>query len=549
MFVLNYFLKNKLTDDLFNVCSFLLDSLKIKYTNLHLKKLLEDHLNPSSLLAVKDTLSSYGIESGAIRKEGHSYEDFELPIICSIQEEDWPVPAFTIVTNVNQDKIDYLDPSTNKIKTTTINRFQSIDKGVVMLLDSAESINEHDLRKNLSKERSQLFLSNLPLALAFISLFSCGGYIIANFKPGHSWFNLGYLLTTCLGFLTSLLLIWHEIDKDNKLIKQVCGKGGKKVNCDAVLSSPQSSFFGISWSIWGGAYFCMLFLVQLLFVNDYSFLLVTASLSLLIVPYVFYSIYLQWRIIKQWCPLCLGIQALLIINAMIAWNIFQRHLGVYEHYNFQSYPFLITLLIGAFTFFLISASVPMLKSVRDSKTYQRNLRLFKSDKNVFKYFLNKSESVTEPADSLGIVIGNPAASNEIIKVCNPYCGPCSDMHPKLGHLLKNNPDVKLRIIFTASGEEHDEKRKPVIHFLAIQQKFGNELAHSAIDNWYGAIHKDYEVFASRFIVDNELKEQNDKVLAMSRWCDSMKIRVTPTLFVNGYEFPPEYSVEDLQNIL
>lgn len=41
----------------------------------------------------------------------------------------------------------------------------------------------------------------------------------------------------------SVLLLWHEIDKNNPLLRQICS-GGKKVNCDAVLSSKASKVFG-----------------------------------------------------------------------------------------------------------------------------------------------------------------------------------------------------------------------------------------------------------------------------------------------------------------
>jgi len=549
MSILADFLENNRNDDLFNTCSFLLKTQNVKHSKLHLKNLLMGHINYSSLLAVQDTLSAYGVESVAVRKGEHSYHDFKLPFICSIQQVDWPIAAFTIVTHLDNDKVDYFDPLTKRITTTTIERFQSMDKGIIMLIDGSKAVDEINLRQNLVKERNESLLANLPIVLALIGLFSCGGYILTHFTQNHSWLHLSYLMTTCIGVFISLLLIWYEFDKDNRLLKQVCGKGGKKVNCNAVLSSSHSSLFGISWSTWGGTYFCMLFLVQLLFVNNFTFLVVTACLSSLVVPYVFYSIYIQWQIIKQWCPLCLGIQILLIFNALIAIHVFSRFIKEYKFYFFQSYPFVITLLIGAFIFFLISVLIPILKSARDSKILERNLRMFKSDKNVFKYFLDKGEPLSYPVDNLGIIIGNPTANNELIKVCNPYCSYCSDMHLRLEQLIKNNNNIRLRIVFSVSIEKNDIGRKTVAHFLAIQQKYGNELVRTALDDWYSSPYKDYETFAKRFIIGSELEEQDDKILTMSNWVDSMKIRVTPTLFFNGYEFPPEYKVDDLIDIL
>lgn len=548
MYKLVNFLKDDTNDNLFNTCSFLLKSLDIKYSTTHLNGFLSDHLHPSSLLAIQDTLSEYGIETVAVRKGEHFYHVFELPFICSIQQADWSSAVFTVVTYIDNDRIDYLEPLTKKILTTTIQRFQSIDKGMIMLIDSSKATDEIDLRENLVKERKKNLLANLPILLALVSLFSCGGYILTHYSAPQSWIHLSYLLTSFGGVLISLLLIWHEFDKSNRLIKQVCGNGRKKVNCSAVLSSSHSSMFGISWSVWGGAYFWMLFSVQMLYVNNFSFLVVTASLSFMAVPYVFYSIYVQWQIIKQWCPLCLGVQSLLVINALIAISVLQFTYS-YRHYSFQSYAFVITLLIGAFMLLLICALVPVLKSARESETFERKLRMFKLDINVFEYFLNKGQPLNYPVDSLGIIIGNPLADNEIVKVCHPYCSYCSNMHLKLERLINNNDTIKIRIIFKAPVDKNDIGRKAVTHFLAIQQKYGNEFVHTALNDWYGSPYKDYEAFAKKFVIDSELVEQDYKVIAMNKWVDSMKIRVTPTLFFNGYEFPSAYTVEDLGHIL
>jgi len=541
--------KDNIKDDLFNVCSFLLKSFKTKHSDLHLKSLLTGHLNSSSLLAVQDTLSDYGILSAAVRKGSHSYLDFELPFICAIQQIDWPTAAFTVVTDITNNTIDYLDPASNEVIKTNMESFQSIDKGIIMLIDGAGAIDESNLKQHVLKQQTESFLADLPLAVIFISLLGCIAYIVSHYDRNFSLMTLCYLLTTCIGVFISLMLLWHEFDKDNKLIKQVCGTGGKKVNCNAVLSSSHSSIFGISWSIWGGAFFCTLFLIQMLFIGNFSFLIVTASLSLLVVPYIFYSIYVQWRILKQWCPLCLGIQTLLFVNALIAIGVFSQTADLHQFNLLEIYPFITTLVIFILILILIFSILPVLKLARDSKVLEKNLKMFKSDKNVFRYFLDKSEPISYPVDGLGIIVGNPEASNEIIKVCNPYCGPCSDMHPNLEQVIKTNRDVRLRIIFTASIDKNDIGRKPVTHFLAIQEEFGNKLVHTAIDAWYRSPYKDYETFADRFIVNSKLENQNEKVRAMHSWAESMKIRVTPTLFVNGHELPAEFKVDDLMGIL
>jgi len=46
-----------------------------------------------------------------------------------------------------------------------------------------------------------------------------------------------------------------------------------------------------------------------------------------------------------------------------------------------------------------------------------------------------------------------------------------------------------------------------------------------------------------------LLKQDHKLKAMSTWCKDMDIAATPTYFLNGYQLPDAYSVEDLEYFL
>ena len=59
----------------------------------------------------------------------------------------------------------------------------------------------------------------------------------------------------------------------------------------------------------------------------------------------------------------------------------------------------------------------------------------------------------------------------------------------------------------------------------------------ALDDWYLAEKKDYDAFALKYPMNGELQQQKDKIIAMREWCDAMKIRATPTIYINGQELP------------
>lgn len=525
-----------------NILGFLLRLNNINYTSLYLKKAIENHVESPSMLSVKDILFEYGIDSLAIYKGTYSYSDFEPPFICSIQREDWNQSAFTIVTDNNEGKIKYLEPVSNSIKTIDIADFEIIDKEIVLLLDFENKKDEANYNQNKNIERSQNVIANIPMyALTVVLLASFGLMILG--PNVFNWFSLFFLITSTLGLFISLLLVWHEVDAHNPFIKEVCGRQRRKVNCDAVLSSTGATFLGISWVIWGFAYFSTFFFTMILYSQQMSYICLLSILSMTALIYIPFSLYYQYRVIKHWCPLCISVLVLLFVNGIgAAYVLSAKYLIFFSWHTILHFG-----TIGILFLLLTYYAIPLIKQARESKLYKKKWKRLRYNREIFEILLSKSNKIQVSTEGLGIVIGNPNAHNEIIKVCNPYCGPCSKAHPELEEILKVNHDVKVRVIFTASGNEDDLKTAPVAHLLAVQQKLGERLVHQALDDWYLSEQKDYKIFAEKYPMNDELKEQNEKIYAMRDWCNKMKIRVTPTIYINGHELPDSYQISELKN--
>lgn len=528
------------------VCQKLFDIYGIKYSDLNVEKLVEEHIDNHSMLSIKDTLFEYGVESVAIRKNNYNYYDFETPFICAVQQEDWPSVNFTLVSIINETGITYLDPLTNKFKEISLSDFDQLDKGIVLLVDDTNKKDELNLSKHIVQQRNEAIARGIPIYLSIIILLSSLVYATLNFQEGITWVNIIFTISSFMGIVVSSLLLWHEIDAHNPILREVCGGRGKKVNCDAVLHSSRSSFLGISWATWGFSFMTSLFSIQVFFSGNLSFLYLSVLLSLIASPYILFSIYYQAEVIKQWCPLCLVVQALLLINSIVA--IFFLYNRDISFELITIYSIVLTLFIALFFIISTHIFVPIIKSARDNGITEKKWKKLRYNPDIFQVLLDKSDKVTGATEGLGIVVGNPQAKNEIIKVCNPYCGPCAKAHPELENILKNNFDVKVRIIFTASGDDDDILNEPVQHLLAIQEKNGQEAVHHALNDWYLSQEKDYNVFAKKYPMNEELKQQNDKIIAMYNWCNKMKIRATPTIYINGSELPDSYSISELKNI-
>lgn len=531
--------------NLFNVGYFLLKSLKIKFTDRGLSEKLLDHLDYPSLLALKDALYDYGIESAAIRRGQHKYDMFQTPFICAIQQPDWANSRFTLVINVQSNGIKCLDPITNKEKLVSLEEFEKIDKNIILLLDISAAKDEINLLENKRKQLRGLLLKTTPILLLVAFFLTAIGYMLTGSQNILSLYGIAFVLSSFFGLMVSSLLLWHEIDAHNPFIKEVCGGKTKKMNCGAVLSSPTSSVFGIKWSVLGFSFFATFFTTQIIFPASAHFILLWSALSLLVSPYILFSLYYQGNVIKQWCLLCLAVQALLTINAVLSYSFLWNTVIGFK--DIEIYNLVTTLFLGCFFLVTTYISIPLIKSANDSKNFEKKWKNLKLKPEVFQAMLNNSEKISTSADNLGILLGNSEAGNEIIKVCNPYCGPCSKSHPELNHILKMNSDVKIRIIFAASGEESDIKTLPIAHLLAIQDYSSQVIVNQALDEWYLSPIKDYQAFAQKYPMNIELKQQMKKIIAMRDWCTEMKIRATPTIYVNGRELPTGYHLSELKN--
>lgn len=245
--------------------------------------------------------------------------------------------------------------------------------------------------------------------------------------------------------------------------------------------------------------------------------------------------------LKKWCRFCLVIQGTLVFEvAMVFWGAFWT--GGISMSGVSLFLFLFAgMILGGI---LIK---PMLGQQEEIYEAKRNLAKLKSNKDLFEAALSRSRKIKNEPDGIGILMKGGKPKYKVIKVCNPYCSPCSRVHPVLESLFEKG-NIDLQILFTPSrGDE--QKEKTIRHLLAIDGKGNTEFTRQALDDWYHAEKKDYVAFASKYPMNGELSQQKGKIEAMEDWCNEEAISYTPTLFIDGYELPGDYSVGDLKYLL
>ncbi|ASU36555.1 vitamin K epoxide reductase family protein [Mucilaginibacter xinganensis] len=529
--------------------------LSVDVSATTLRKDIEEHPDNPSLLSISDVLNSYGIENLAIKTDAGKLSEIPLPCITQIQATGADFKYFTVVKEITDSQVRFFDSEKHQWTAIAKDDFASRFSEIVLLAQAGEKAGEKDYAEKIKTEK-RVRLGQYILTLCLPALLLSAG--ILAFAQVGSGAVLPFIFSvfTLAGCAISTLLLWYEVDQYNPALHQICSSG-TKVNCGAVLQSKAAKIAGISWSVVGFSYFMGLLLLPLFLGLASPVTLFTASWgNALALPYIFFSIYYQWHIVKQWCMLCLGVQGLLALQFAAAliggWH------GIMPFSTLFT-PVVFLQALAAFAIPLIVSAIllPALQKAKESKELTIKLQKLKHNRQVFEALLPKQKEVTAVPAGLGITLGNPNAAYKLIKVCNPYCTPCAKAHQPMEDLLDNNPDVQVQILFVATNDEHDNRTPPVKHLLAIAETGNETVTKHALDDWYFAETKDYGQFAGKYPMNGELNRQAPKIAEMKAWCDSTKIEFTPTFFValasdesNGqatyYQLPEMYSVSDLK---
>src|SRR5690606_11125447 len=112
--------------------------------------------------------------------------------------------------------------------------------------------------------------------------------------------------------------------------------------------------------------------------------------------------------------------------------------------------------VGCISLIIANRLISLSKTNRELSRSNILLNRLKYNYDFFVAALSKQKSVNQTTDGLGIMLGNPGPKYKIIKVCNPYCGPCAKAHPIIGMLLTKS-EGSIQIIFTASNDKGDMK--------------------------------------------------------------------------------------------
>jgi hypothetical protein len=271
-------------------------------------------------------------------------------------------------------------------------------------------------------------------------------------------FTIIYAFLFVLGLAVSVMLFAKEAGAQIKLTESICTRGGESTSCGAVMGSKGGKLFGIiSWSEVGVIYFATTLIYVLTMGYGRSGIIV-GILSIIPLPYIFYSLWYQWRVVHKWCLLCLVVQGVFILQATT--TIFAlRHVDM----QFHLLSLIALFIIGTVVTSLLFALEPMVDRVVKYSARESAFRIFRHKSEVKKVLMNDTSYNMSEVSQL--IINPKNAENIITFVFSTFCGPCLVKIKGILNLLAKY-DVGLRIIMPVKNPEDSKELSLVAYFIS-----------------------------------------------------------------------------------
>lgn len=484
----------------------------------YLRKRLESHPDYPSLIAVQDTLEELGISAYACQGTKQELQQEKKPFLAHFTYGGGDIRFFRTLSEAEQ-------------KAKEFDKYWS---GHVMFLNKPEIYGNADHDKLHKQEKLNRFYAWLAFVLAIGSII--GLTITQN--------NIPVLLleinnTIGLGF--GWLIAQKEFGISNTVTDKICSIA-KHSRCEAVILSKGAKLF--NWLTWGDVgivYFSasLLFLLYSLLTYQPVNLYYAVSLCGLVFP--FYSVYYQWRVVKQWCMLCLGVLTILISSGIISLINIDLRAAPGSHLA----QLLIFACTGLFVLAVWLVAKAAIQKMLKSTLYEIQALRTKRSPQILNALLEKQEFVKAnlPWENEAIVFGNNSAPYKIVMACNPYCGPCAKAHYVIEKIYEKYPNmVEIAIRFALDNFDDNDIRIKAANSI-IQAALNNPF--EAVKGWYMSTNLD--VYKKIYkTLDASLTVELRKQIA---WGKDTGITGTPTFFVNGRVLPELFSWVDFTNIL
>ena len=497
----------------------------------HLRLRLESHPDYPSIIAIQDTLQELGINSYACCGTKEELKNEGKPFLAHFNMSGGHIQSFKNLQTAEQ----------------SIKDFDKHWSGNVMFAEHTEKYGNADHDKLHKKEKL-----NSKFGIVASILFA--GAVLGLSIAAGSMPAILLTVSNIIGLYFSWLIAQKEFGISNSISDKICSMA-KHSHCESVLFSKGAKLF--NWLTWGDVGI-VYFTVSLLYLLVASLSLAAGQvgnqlvnlepyylLSLAGIIFTLYSLYYQWKVVKQWCMLCIGVLVILGINAVIAFTqITSTGFSLSSISETVKGLFMLSI-IGL----IILSAWQLVKSLYQkslsSLTNEIKATQLKRNPEIFNSLLQQGSAnpINLPEPDEAIRFGNPAAPYQIVIACNPYCGPCAKAHQAIEHLYEKYPEqFSVAVRFALNNNDDSDTR--VITVKEIM-KVAKTRPLESVKDWYSLLN--LEKFRELHHTNGE--QVNAAIDKHIVWSKKAEIKGTPTFFVNGRKLPELFSWVDFVELI
>jgi hypothetical protein len=483
------------------------------------KDLFLSHPNYPSLFAITDSFDILSIENAAIRVPKEQVEDLPANFLAYLNDE-----------------LALVEKAKNYVRITTEKKSgvkMSYDKflldwnGVIVAIEPNNVV----ARENLKVEFNWLKYS-VPIFLLVGLSFYYNTYNI---------YSVIFLITSLLGFIVSIFIVQEKLGFKSGIISRFCNLSSNS-SCNSVINANEETenkvlnFSDLPIIFFGASFAAIL-------IQPLESAIFIGFLSLLAIPIIVSSIWIQKFDIQKWCVMCLMISFLIFTQSAI-W--FASDLFTLE-FTFESvFPFLFLL---AFLIPIWYSIKPMIRNIHSNDNSLKELKKFKRNYSLLQ-FLSKKVAYTNGFEDLrGLNFGNRNAAVKLAIIISPSCGHCHKTFHEAFDLVLRFPDkIYLNVLFNINPDNTENPYKIVVERLLTINRTSPGKTVEAISDWHikkmnlKKWLKKWRAEPVSMLISQEINKQYE-------WCSKNNFNYTPVKIVNEKLFPNEYELHELKYFL
>ncbi|MCC9018039.1 vitamin K epoxide reductase family protein [Flavobacterium lipolyticum] len=492
-----------------------------KYSEIknEFKDLFLSHPNYPSLFAITDSLDLLSVENAAIRVPKEQIVDLPSNFLAYFKEE-----------------LILVEKAKNFVRINTMKKGSQKMAYEKFLLDWNGVIVAIEPNNVIARDRIKVEFSWLKYGLPLLLVVG-----LSFFYNTYNLFSLFFLTTSILGLIVSIFIVQEKLGFKNSIISKLCNFSSNS-SCSSVINSKEDneskwiSFPDLPLMFFGASLIAIL-------VKPLESSIFIGFLSLLAIPVIVSSIWIQKFEIQRWCVMCLVVSSLIFVQSAIwfASDLFTLSFGFAE-----IFPFLFSLALLVPIWAVLKT---IIKNILGTESSLKEMKKFKRNYSLLNFLSKKVPHINGLDDLRGLHFGNRNAAVKLSVIISPSCGHCHKTFQEAFDLVLRFPDkIHLNVLFNVNPENAENPYKVVVERLLTINRSTPGKTVEAISDWH-IKNMSLKKWLKKWTVDSVSMMITQEINKQYEWCSKNDFNYTPVKIVNDKIFPAEYELGELKYFL